>query len=93
MRYGASFCVSHVFDIYLFPFPLIYLGVFRRIPAHYSQEASVHALGTRWRVRKLEMHEKKLARHGQTEPITGHINFPPTPPIELEEGKPNIYGI
>lgn len=62
------------------------LCLFRRLPAHYSQEASLHALGTRWRVRKLELQQKKLQRNGIEVPISGTINFPQLPLEQMEAG-------
>jgi len=73
--------------LFIYAFWCFILCFFRRLPAHYSQEASVHALGTRWRVRKLEYQQRKLARKGIEVPITGKINLPPRLD-ELEEGMP-----
>lgn len=52
------------------------LCFFRRLPAHYSQEAAIHALGTRWKVRRMELQEKRMARKGIEIPVTGTINAP-----------------
>lgn len=52
------------------------LCIFRRLPAHYSMEASINALGTRFRVRQLQFHEHRAKKHGLETPITGSINMP-----------------
>lgn len=71
-------------------------GIFRRLPAHYSQEAAIHALGTRWRVKRIEYSHNKMKRLGHEVPVTGTINAvpvaavaavaAPTTPATLEEG-------
>jgi len=59
-------------------------GIFRRLPAHYSQEAALQALGTRWRAKRIEYQQNKLKRHGIAVPVTGTINAPISP-AALEE--------
>lgn len=61
------------------------LCFFRRLPAHYSQESAVHALGVRWRVKKTELNEKKLARNGMPSEVTGTINMPDANAVPLED--------
>lgn len=70
--------------LFVYAFWCFILCIFRRLPAHYSMEASVHALGTRWRVRKVELQQRRLKKKGMEVPITGIVNMPPS---DLEKGK------